>query len=816
MSFDSLLAKSPCIIYQPGGVVGGLVVTAWQQVQEFIALREGAVIVYVDDSIVSPALVPGASGITDCEGRVEIRPFLIDSTNYSTLQVEDGATLQNLYSITDVEVRCNSQSATPSLSFSGTPTGGVLILQQFGLLSQAATATQPGVSVPAGTRMLISLSGDSAIVKEGFNDFTVPLFDVPATANLTLLLLDASFVENNYAAGAGTVNFDFDNSSAFEFFPIGTPPTLPGLTGTYTKEDASVLLGDVTGADLTSLVVAWRNHPLDPATMGAPAVGNVPHFDGTSWVAGTVPSGSVSGTPNTVAYFNGAGVLTETPAFLTAIDTTGFFLVGATATDNGSAARVQNSSIIANASQFRSNQYGNSNAAPGLSTFKSRGATIGTLAGLQAGDPISRWTTVGVAPDNASIPLSSFVTVQVPTNFVPAGQNWLPSELEVQLVPLAGPINSRRPVFKITSEGETETLRGVRAGGPATLPTNLTTGALWSSGAGNPNGAVTGSPGDLWSDQTDGLGATLWVKETGVATNTGWVVPGAETRIDFTASTTDIFAPASVGIRRVRWQGCGGGGGGSGGGGGAISGGNAGGEGGGGGGGSTLQTFETDIDLSHRIDVVIGAGGTPGAGGTADTGTGAGSGGSGGDGGSTYVFDFTTNTVLATFSGASGGAGGSGGSGGGPIVLTTAGGCTFSGAQTVNPNNGFPAAGGPGGPGGSLGPPGGGSPGNTNLFATGTALPGTGLFSGGAGGTTGGTIEGGGGGGGGAGPYGAGAVGGDGVDGPGTAGGDATANSGAGAGGGGGGESGVSAAGTQPGGPGGTGGSGRLTGFYFT
>jgi hypothetical protein len=253
----------------------------------------------------------------------------------------------------------------------------------------------------------------------------------------------------------------------------------------------------------------------------------VPVFDGTKWQATSVPSGSVTGTPNTGAYFNAAGVLTGTPTFITAIDATGFFLIGATATDNGSAARVQNSSIIANAAQFRSNQYGNNNAAPGLSTFKSRGAAIGTLVGLQAGDPISRWTTVGVAPDNASIPLSSFVTVQVPANFVPAGQNWLPSELEVQLVPLAGPINSRRVVFKISSEGETQTLRGIRAGGPSTLPANLTTGTLWSSDAVNPNGTIVGSPGDLFSDTAGGAGAVLWIKESGVATNTGWVAAGS-------------------------------------------------------------------------------------------------------------------------------------------------------------------------------------------------------------------------------------------------------------------------------------------------
>lgn len=290
MSLDSLLSKSAFIIFKPGGVTGGLVVTSWAEVQTFIAYREGAVIVYVDDSIISPALVPGASGVTDCEGRLELRAFLLDSVNYSVLQIEDGATLHNLYSIRDVELRCNSQSATPSLSFAGTATGGSLILQEFGLLSQAATATQPGIRIPAGTTMFVSLSNDSAIVKEGFNDFTVPLFAVPLTALLRPVLVDASLVFNNFASGAGDVNFIFDNSSASEFFPTGTPPTLPGITGAYTKEDLSVFLGDVVGEALTTKVVAWQNKSLDPVTMVAPVLGDVPVFDGTKWTAaaGTV------------------------------------------------------------------------------------------------------------------------------------------------------------------------------------------------------------------------------------------------------------------------------------------------------------------------------------------------------------------------------------------------------------------------------------------------------------------------------------------------------------------------------------------------
>jgi hypothetical protein len=56
--------------------------------------------------------------------------------------------------------------------------------------------------------------------------------------------------------------------------------------------------------------------------------------------------------------------------------------------------------------------------------------------------------------------------------------------------------------------------------GPSTA--NLGTGSLWSSGTGDPNGAVLGSVGDLWTRTDGGPGSTLYVKESGTNTNTGW------------------------------------------------------------------------------------------------------------------------------------------------------------------------------------------------------------------------------------------------------------------------------------------------------
>lgn len=233
--------------------------------------------------------------------------------------------------------------------------------------------------------------------------------------------------------------------------------------------------------------------------------------------AGATPP---SGLPNSVAYFDAGGALTG-DALLTYIPASGFLLLGASAPLQSNAG-VQVSSTVSNRAQFRSNQYGSNTATPGITGFKSRGA-VGVNAGVVASDPLFTITAIGVAPDNASIPLAGVLAFQVPSAFVPAAQNWVPAELIVQLVPLAGPINGRRLSFTVTSEGETQTLRGVRAGGPSTVPATIGAGALWSSDFGPPNGAVTGSPGDLYTDKNGGAGTTLWAKESGVATNTGWV-----------------------------------------------------------------------------------------------------------------------------------------------------------------------------------------------------------------------------------------------------------------------------------------------------
>src|SRR5258708_5701143 len=60
-------------------------------------------------------------------------------------------------------------------------------------------------------------------------------------------------------------------------------------------------------------------------------------------------------------------------------------------------------------------------------------------------------------------------------------------------------------------------------GGTAIKDFLTVNGAQISSGAGAPNGVVAGSPGDMYLNRSGGAGTTLWVKESGAGTNTGWV-----------------------------------------------------------------------------------------------------------------------------------------------------------------------------------------------------------------------------------------------------------------------------------------------------
>ena len=290
--YDTILAKSDRIIYQPGGTNSGITVTTWAQVQQFLTYRTGAVIVYVDDSITSPALVPATSGVTQCNGRVEFRSAIAETA--AVLLIQAGATLDNVWAFTNVEARCATTTATPAITFTESLSSlGQLILKEFGFISNDASATEPVIVLQAGQSLQLSMNEGDLIL----NAPTIPLISVPATATLAMFAVDGSEIADNFASGAGDVFLDYDNSTASQFSTPGTPPALLALTGTYVA---------------TNLDNIWAQKPIDATTFNAPGDAFMALFNGGTqmWEAVAMSGDATITNAGVVTVTGGGGTLT--------------------------------------------------------------------------------------------------------------------------------------------------------------------------------------------------------------------------------------------------------------------------------------------------------------------------------------------------------------------------------------------------------------------------------------------------------------------------------------------------------------------------
>ena len=255
MSYDTILAKSPSIIFRPGVPSSGLAVATWSEVQAFVTLREGNVIVFVDDGITA-AHVSGASGITDFQGRGEIRPYRPNVLAFSTLTIDDGATLKGLARISEtLFLVADTRGAVPSLDWDYTPdaTGTsfpAFYLEKNAALGQAPTATTPAIVVPSGQTLFMLFSEQGGV----FTDAPAPLVHLAdATAFLTMSAFGAelqnfaglSLVPAGWVDGAGVVQFIYDSSTISH--SIGLPQFSAGSSfhfQTDTHTGTLVLLGN--------------------------------------------------------------------------------------------------------------------------------------------------------------------------------------------------------------------------------------------------------------------------------------------------------------------------------------------------------------------------------------------------------------------------------------------------------------------------------------------------------------------------------------------------------------------------------------------
>jgi hypothetical protein len=807
MSHDSILARSPSIIFQAGGVASDLVVTSWAQVQKFIAARDSAVIVYVDDSI-APCNVPASTGVTDCQGRVEIRPRRQDGANFSTLTIDPGATLKGLYKLSGtIFLQCNPTGAVPSLDFDysvgafGDNAIPILFVEDNAAIGTATTATTPACVVPAGQQLNMFMENFAEV----FIQSASALFSLSAGAIMIVSARDSVFetatgvIPPTWVQGPGRFELSYDAGTAgYTNQAAGGPVLAPGVAFTNA---GSEILGAVDGFPdrfntaffaIQDLYVnqngsdtagngteAWPfatiQKALSSITDASSAKRYIVHvapgeypgaFNVKPWVA-------ITGGANT-SEFEGVVEITA------AVNSIGFDPSWAT---SGFATFWMSHLVVGNAQTLNYSASANQHVQGTFFDCDLNGGITIMGAGTGGNDD---WTF-----DNCTI-YGGLTAQGVNLLITIGGTQFFGGTVTVQAAPSAAATNSTTWIAQNTAVGANTNRTLVHllwgAPTPAVVEAVLDWNNVNCTGTITLDGASTSATiaGLRPADVVQANGASPAVVQP-LSIELVFNTPG--TTLNVLGALQAAGTIPTTGTIRIDCEGYGS----TGGGGGGAAGGAAPGSGGGGSGGALYQFGSFDFNLSHALSITVPAGGAGGSAGVAP----AGAGGNGVDGSPAFAEDTTAGIIVGTFTGSSAGGGtgatgaNHGGANYGPGVFIPK--LTDIAAPY---GSGFPAGGGLGGLQATSGTAGQGS-----YFQSGPAPLPTGRFAGGVGGASA-AGEGGGGGGGGAGPLGLAGAGGNAnpAGSPGSPGGNANPNSGAGAGGGAGG-SGL----TDNGGAGGTG-----------
>lgn len=328
------------VIYRPGAASSGYFVETWAEVQAAIDGHEGAIIVYVDDSLVfpAPAHVPASSGVTECYDRVELRPYRVDSLRWSVLQIDDGAQLQNLYKIRELEVTCQCKTAgKPSLTWTfNAGQGPTLVLDEQAFLAVTGDATQPGIVVAAGESLYISMHQQARM--EASN----ALHPLVSYAGTIQLFCFGDFFLSPFAlsnAGGGTWLKTFDNhgfASVLNFGAVGdgiTDDSVGVQFAVTTLAGTGVVLsfpGQTFKINSTINLASNLHIVMSPDTViDGTGLANVGHPDAsnanflaqcqslqTTTLAAPAPAGSTTITVVNPALFTVGGWLVTTPTHL--------------------------------------------------------------------------------------------------------------------------------------------------------------------------------------------------------------------------------------------------------------------------------------------------------------------------------------------------------------------------------------------------------------------------------------------------------------------------------------------------------------------
>jgi hypothetical protein len=211
------------LVYRPGGLSRDNVFGNWPDLYAKLVTMQGPVPVQIDDSIISPAVIP--AGVWDAV--VTLIGMLTRPGGINVLcQVADGATFPSLREVRD-NLTISSRAATvPMLTLTD---GQVLFLQRGAIVQRDPAAVRCPILAPAALVVQPTIVLDLGGVL-GVTTAHVLESQALGPAAPMIALLDFAGLPADVLEGAGDAGVVLVTDTAF--FNSALPPVQPALTGT--------------------------------------------------------------------------------------------------------------------------------------------------------------------------------------------------------------------------------------------------------------------------------------------------------------------------------------------------------------------------------------------------------------------------------------------------------------------------------------------------------------------------------------------------------------------------------------------------------
>lgn len=216
------------IVWRPGGVDGGGVVTTWAQVEAIIAATLVPLTIYVDGSLATP-VIPLTADV-DGKALVVLEIFRADANGVlATVQMQDGARLRNIAEVNGLSFRGQFTVRSP---FEIDLAGAITVFSRGGAVSLLAGSTKAPFLV-TGENAIVSLF-ESAGLSIGAAPANPAILIDPAVTLFTLTnvnVINSGVYPANFISGggAGTLAVVIADSS------IPAIPPQTGFLGTYNE-----------------------------------------------------------------------------------------------------------------------------------------------------------------------------------------------------------------------------------------------------------------------------------------------------------------------------------------------------------------------------------------------------------------------------------------------------------------------------------------------------------------------------------------------------------------------------------------------------